>query len=151
MIDFKVIFYFFLIGLAGCGTLSKNASPGSDSAGDDIKTVVPNKSLNLSKSLQIPLEGLLLGAAVYLVVDPLSPNWRIEESRIGKDGFRIALHRKRFASGGEGEAMQVFQRRAEQLARDHGHAEYTVLEFTEGIESMLPVAQRVAYGVIRLK
>jgi len=151
VIDFKILLSLFLLGLAGCGTLSKNASPGSDSAGDEIKTIIPNKSLNLSKSLQIPLEGLLLGVAVYLVVDPLSPNWRIEESRIGKDGFRIALRRKPFASGGEGEAMQVFQRRAEQIARDHGHAEYTILEFTEGIESTLPVAQRVSYGVIRLK
>jgi len=67
---------------------------------------------------QHPLEGLLLGAALYLVVDPLSPNWQIEESRIAEDRFRIALRRKLFASGGDGEASQVFQRRADQIALD---------------------------------
>jgi len=107
--------------------------------------------LQISKSLSIPLEGLALGVALYLVVDPLSPNWQVEESRIAADRFRIALRRKLFSSGGDGEASQVFNRRAEQLARDHGHAGYTILEFSEGIESALPVAQRVSSGVIRLQ
>ncbi|MFN7085452.1 MAG: hypothetical protein ACK4N4_02350 [Burkholderiales bacterium] len=146
----KNIFVMLALGLAGCGTLGTNSSPGNDSAGNEIKTIVPNKSLNLSRSLQIPLEGLLLGTAIYLVVDPLSPNWRIEESRAGDDAFRLALRRKPFASGGEGEAMQVLQRRAEQLARDHGRSGYTIVEFTEGIESTLPLAQRVSHGVVRL-
>lgn len=145
------IIWCVLLGLAGCGTLSKDSPLGSDSSGDSIKPVIPNKSLQISKSLSIPLEGLVLGAALYLVVDPLSPNWQIEESRIAEDRFRIALRRKRFASGGDGEASQVFQRRADQIALDRGYAGYTILDFTEGIESTLPVAQRVAYGVIRLK
>lgn len=145
------IICFVLLGLAGCGALRNDGSLGSDSSGDSIKPMIPNKSLQLSKSLSIPLEGLVLGAAIYLVVDPLSPNWQIEESRIAEDRFRIALRRKLFASGGDGEASQVFQRRADQIALDRGYAGYTILEFTEGIESTLPVAQRVSYGVIRLK
>lgn len=148
--DFKLIAGLLLLGLAGCGTLRNDGSLGTDSSGNGIKPMIPNKSLQLSKSLSIPLEGLVLGTALYLVVDPLSPNWRIEESRLGGDRFRIALRRKLFASGGEGEAMQIFRRRAEQLARDHGDRGYTVLEYSEGIESTLPVAQRVAYGVVRL-
>jgi len=147
----KRIIWLVLLGLAGCGALRHDGSLGSDSAGDSIKPMIPNKSLQLTKSLSIPLEGLLLGAALYLVVDPLSPNWQIEESRIAEDRFRIALRRKLFASGGDGEASQVFQRRADQIALDRGYAGYTILEFTEGIESALPVAQRVSYGVIRLK
>ncbi len=143
--------WFVLLGLAGCGTLRNDGSPGSDSSGNNIKLMIPNKSLQISKSLSIPLEGLALGAALYLVVDPLSPNWQIEEGRVGENGFRIALRRKLFASGGDGEAAQIFQRRAEQIARDRGHAGYTIIEFSEGIESALPVAQRVAYGVIRLQ
>ncbi|MBX9812859.1 MAG: hypothetical protein K2Y16_14800 [Burkholderiales bacterium] len=148
----RVIFVSLLLpGLAGCSTLSAGGSPGSDSAGNEIKTVIPNKTLNVSKSLRIPLEGLVLGAAIYLVVDPLSPNWQIEETRISKDDFRIALRRKPFASGGDGEAGQVFQRRAEQIARENGYSGYTIIEFTEGIESTLPVARRVSHGTIRLK
>jgi hypothetical protein len=64
---------------------------------------------------------------------------------------RISLRKKRFTSGGDGEAAQLFARRAEKLARDGGYAVYTVLEYNEGIESTLPVAQRVAQGVIELK
>ena len=136
--------------LAGCGTLINGDPLGTDGAGDPVKTIVPNKSVSLTPSLQIPMEGLLLGAAVYWIVDPLSPNWRIEQTRLDENSFRIALRRKPFASGGEGEAMQAFQRRAEQLARELGYASYLTVEFSEGIESTLPVAQRVAQGVIRL-
>jgi hypothetical protein len=139
-----------LSGLAGCGTLTNGHPLGKDGAGDSVKTIVPNKSVSLTPSLHLPLEGLLLGAALYWVVDPLSPNWRIEQTRLGENTFRIALRRKPFASGGEGEAMQTFQRRAEQIAQELGYTSYLTLEFSEGIESTLPVAQRVAQGVIRL-
>jgi len=148
---FKLTAGFLLLGLAGCGTLGKDGPLATDSSGSEIRPLIPNRSLQISKSLSIPLEGLALGVALYLVVDPLSPNWQVEESRIAADRFRIALRRKLFSSGGDGEASQVFNRRAEQLARDHGHAGYTILEFSEGIESALPVAQRVSSGVIRLQ
>lgn len=140
-----------LLSLAGCGTLRNDGSLATDSSGSEIKPLIPNKSLQISKSLSIPLEGLALGVALYLVVDPLSPNWRIEESRIATDRFRIDLRRKLFASGGDGEAEQIFNRRAKQLARDHGRAGYTILEFSESIESVLPIAQRVSSGVVRLQ
>jgi hypothetical protein len=38
-----------------------------------------------------------------------------------------------------------------EFARRGGYAGYTVLEYSEGIESTLPVAQRVAQGVVRLE
>lgn len=150
MMRLKLMAGVLLLGLAGCGTLGKDGSLATDSSGGEIRPLLPNRSLQVTRSLSIPLEGLALGAALYLVTDPLGPNWRIEESRLAADRFRIALRRKHFASGGEGEAMQVFNRRAEQLARDHGHAGYTVLEYSEGIDSALPIAQRVSAGVIRL-
>lgn len=140
-----------LLGLAGCSALRDDGSLGVDSSGSTVRPIIPNKSLQLSKSLSVPLEGLALGAALYLAVDPLGPNWRIEETRLAADRFRIALRRKPFASGGDGEAAQVFRRRAERIARDHGHAEYAILEYAEAIESALPAAQRVSYGVILLK
>lgn len=139
-----------VLNLAGCGTLGNGHNLGNDGAGDRIKTLVPNKSVSLTPSLQIPLEGLLLGAAVYWVVDPLSPNWQTEQMRIGEDSVRIALRRKPFVSGGEGEATQVFRRRAEQVTRELGYTRYSIVEFSEGIDSALPFAQRVAQGVIRL-
>lgn len=140
-----------LSGLAGCGSFMNNGNLGTDSSGSTIRPIVPNESIVLSKSLSIPAEALALGAAVYLVVDPLSPNWRIEEARIGDNRFRIALRKKRFVTGGDGEAAQIFYRRAEQIVRENGYAGYTVLEFGEGVESTVPIAQRVAQGVIQVK
>jgi len=70
---------------------------------------------------------------------------------MGDNRFRISLRKKRFVTGGDGEAAQIFYRRAEQIVRENGYAGYTVLEFGEGVESTVPIAQRVARGVIQVK
>jgi hypothetical protein len=140
-----------MAGLAGCGTLSSSKPLGQDPSGDGIKAVVPNKALNVSHSVQIPLEGLLVGAAVYWYVDPLAPNWQVEETRLSPDRYRIALRRKPITNGGDGEADAVFRRRAEQLVRDQRKSEFVILEFSTGIESTLPFSQRVATGVVLLR
>jgi hypothetical protein len=106
-------------GLAACGALPSSHPPGADSA------------------------------AAYCVVDPFSANWCAAHTRLGDDLFRIDLRRKPLVSGGEGEAMPTFRRHAERLARELGYTGYLTLEFNEGIESTLPIAQRVAQGVIR--
>lgn len=134
---------------AGCAALSTN--PGVfDVAGNSISTVVPDKVYNITPALALSVENILLGSAIYWAVDPLAPNWQFEQTVLGPDSVRISLKKKRFASGGDGEAAQVFARRAELLARTGGYAGYTTMEYTEGIESTLPLAQRVAQGVIRL-
>jgi hypothetical protein len=140
-----------MAGLAGCGTLGSSKPLGQDPSGDGIKTVVPNKTLHVAPSVQIPLEGLLLGAAVYWYVDPLAPNWQVEETRLSADRYRIALRRKPITNGGDGEADAIFRRRAEQLARAQGKAEFVILEFNTGIESTQPFSQRVATGVVLLR
>jgi hypothetical protein len=146
-----------LLDLAGCGGIATNGAPGTngtlglDGYGNTIRPIIPNESLVVSKSLSIPAEALVLGAVIYYVVDPLSPNWQIEEARMGGNRFRISLRKKRFATGGDGEATQLFYRRAEQIVRENGYAGYTVLEFGEGVESTVPIAQRVAQGVIQVK
>lgn len=140
-----------LVLLTGCGTLGRGSPQGPNGDGSSMKTIVPNKSVNLAPSLQIPIEGLLLGAAVYWYVDPLAPNWQVHETQLAADRYRIALRRKPVASGGEGEAESIFRRRAEQLAREHDRPGYDILEFETGIESTLPFAQRVAGGVVQLR
>ena len=134
---------------AACAALSGN--PGAvDASGNSVGTLIPNKTLNVTPALALSIENILLGAALYWAVDPLAPNWRLEQAPFGADSVRISLRKKRFTSGGDGEAAQVFARRAEQLQRAGGYAGYTVMEYTEGIESTLPIAQRVAQGVVRL-
>ena len=121
-----------------------------NASGNPVSTLIPNKSLNLTPNVGLTIETILLGAALYWAVDPLAPNWQLDQAPLGDDRVRILLRKKRFNSGGDGEAAQVFSRRAEQLARAGGYAGFTVMEYTEGIESALPVAQRVAQGVVRL-
>ncbi len=113
--------------------------------------LIPNRELALSRSLAIPAEGLVLGAIAYLVIDPLAPNWTIEELSLGADRYAFALRKKRFAHGGDGEAEQVFRRRAVALARERGYRGYDVLEYTTGIESNLPLGQRVAHAVVQYR
>jgi hypothetical protein len=112
--------------------------------------IIPPDAIPLSRSLNIPLEGALAAAAVFAVIDPLAPNWAIEEMRLNDARYRIAMRKKRFTTGGDGEAMPAFYRRAEQLVRDHGAVSYRIVEFSEGVDSAVPISQRVAQGVVEL-
>jgi hypothetical protein len=113
--------------------------------------LIPNKELSISRSLAIPAEGVVLGVIAYLVIDPLAPNWRIEQYDMGEKRYAFALKKKRFTTGGDGEAAQVFRRRIAELAREQGYLSYEVLEFTGGIESNVPIAQRVSHGVVQYR
>ena len=132
-----------------CAAVSKNPS-AVDASGNAVSTLIPNKTLNLTPAVGLSIDNILLGAALYWAVDPLAPNWQIEQAPLDADRVRISLRKKRFTTGGDGEAAQVFARRAEQVARNGGYVGYTVMEYTEGIESTLPLAQRVAQGVVLL-
>lgn len=139
--------------LAGCSTVSSMISPNrgaTDASGNAVGTLIPNKSMQLGRTTALSAENLVLGTVLYWVVDPLAPNWQLQQVPLGPDRLRISLRKKQFTTGGDGEAVQVFFRQAEQVRRDGGYASYTVMEYTEGIESTIPVAQRVSQGVIQL-
>lgn len=129
------------ITLAGCTPI-----PGVPSA--DI--IIPPETLNVSKSLAIPSEGLVAGALVFIVIDPLAPNWRIEQTVVDPNRYRLSLTKKRFTTGGDGEAMSVFKRRADELVREQKAAGYRIVAYSEGIESKTLIAQRVAEGVVEV-
>lgn len=124
--------------LAGCKSIEGN-SP----------SLIPNKALVISRSLSLPMDTLALAAGAIAVVDPLAPNWRIEQQELGADRYAFALTKKRFTTGGDGEAMQVFKRRVDQLASEKGYASFQLIEYTESIESHVPIAQRVSRGVVQ--
>lgn len=140
-------------GLAGCAL----NYPGPTSFSGDYPAqgpIIPDTTLNISKSLQIPLEkmvswGLYLGAA-YLILDPLAPNWEIEQAAFPDGHYHFSLRMKRVYSGGAGESRLVFHQRAKELMRQGGYDGYQVLEYTEGLESSVLGSQRVSQGVIRL-
>ena len=130
---------FALVG--GCSTLDPE---------DTTNYLIPNKTLDISRSVSIPAESIVAGVLVFMIIDPLAPNWRIEQTQLDATRYRIALRKKRFTTGGDGEATQVFYRQAEHIARGAGSSAYRVLEFSEGVDSVVPIAQRVAIGVVEV-
>lgn len=131
--------------IAGCGSLS-GEYPRSH-------PLVPDASLRLTENTSLSLEKIVtyagLAGVAYLVLDPLAPNWRIEEARLDAEHYHLSLRMKRVAAGGDGEARALFQRRAGHIARAAGYPQFEILSYSEGIESLFP-AQRVGEGVIRL-
>ena len=136
---------------AGCANTVSHGPQVTDSAGNHLSTLIPNKALQVSSGLSLSMENIALIALVDWAVDPLAPNWQLAQTPLGTDRVRISLRKKRFTTGGDGEAAQLFARRAEKLKSEGGYAAYAVLEYTEGIESAVPIAQRVAQGVIELR
>lgn len=147
----RVVAACLLTGLAaGCSSMISHNPGAIDASVSRVSTLLPNQTLQLTPSVGLSVENALLGAGILWIVDPLAPNWQLEQAPLGSDRYRIYLRKKRFTTGGDGEAAQVFARRAGEVVRERGFAGYTVVEYTEGIESTLPLAQRVAQGVIQL-
>jgi len=127
--------------LLGAGVLLMLA--GCSSVGTTPFTMGMNTTLKLNVALGA-------AAAIYVIYDPLAPNWELEEAKLSDDTYRLSMKMKRFHTGGSGEAIQIFKRRATQLREEGGHVSYEILEYTEGIESRTLGAQRVAEGLIRV-
>ena len=92
----------------------------------------------------------LNAAVLYLVYDPLAPNWTVQERQIEQDTFHLEMRAKSFRTGGDGEAYQILKRRAALLQREQGFSGYKVLSYSEGIESSTPLTHRVAEGTYQL-
>lgn len=86
---------------------------------------------------------------LYFVYQPFAPNWNIEEAALDESTYYVRLQAKRFRTGGDGEAMVVLRRHATMLQKQHGFAAYRILEYSEGIESGTPVAQRYSEGILQ--
>jgi hypothetical protein len=127
---------------SGCSSMDDYSGP---------RTLIPAKTLNISPSLHIPAEGVAAAGIIYWIVDPLAPNWKVEVEPLGTRRYRLNLTMKRFITGGEGESTQVLRRAAEKLQHEGGYAEYVLHSYTEGIESKVTIAQRVASGVVELR
>jgi len=129
---------------------------GLNSTGNLPRTgyLVPDKTLQISPSISIPLENLVIwgayAGAAYLILDPLAPNWEIEEAPLPDNYIHFSLKMKRFYAGGAGEARVVFNRRAKELMQYGGFDAYQVMEYSEGLESSVLGSRRVSEGVVRL-
>ena len=131
---------------AGCSSISGEYPRSSP--------VIPAASIRFSEGYAVSLEKLVtyagVATAVYLVLDPLAPNWRIEQTQLPDDSYLLSLRMKRFHTGGDGEARQVFHRRARELARSNGYSDYEVTRFDESLDSAMLGSQRTVEASIRL-
>lgn len=131
------------LALGACGSLDSNPSP-----------LFSDKKLQLTGETSVKLSSLVnaavVAAAIYVIYDPLAPNWEVEEQRLSGDIYRLSMKMKRFHTGGAGESIQVLKRRASTLREQHGYHGYQIVEYTEGIDSQTLGARRVAAGLIRL-
>lgn len=115
--------------------------------------IIPDTTVSLGPSVTYPLEKLVYwgvyAAAAWLILDPLAPNWQIQEARFPGNHVHLSLAMKRYYAGGAGEARVVFQRRARELMRAGGYASYEIVEYAEGLDSSMLGSQRTAEGVVR--
>jgi len=91
-----------------------------------------------------------MSALLYVIYDPLAPNWTIKERPLNPEMYHLSLRAKHFRVGGDGEAMQILKRRALQLQREKGFSAYRLLDYSEGVESSTPFTYRVSEGTIQL-
>jgi hypothetical protein len=125
--------------LAGCG-----GSP-----------IIPDKNITIFPTFQPSVEAVILGAfagvAMWRIVDPAGPNWNVEVTPLDASRVEVNMKMKRFTTGGSGEAYGVMQRSIRALMDDYGFTSFTVLGWSEGIESEMLGARRVARAVVRLQ
>lgn len=88
------------------------------------------------------------GVVVYEAQDGFL--WQVEDHLIAPDTYRLTVKQGKFKVGGQGEAKQFFQRRAEDIVAVQGCTGYTTLEYSESLSAdILSISQRVTEGVIR--
>lgn len=132
---------------AGCGTTGTGNWPNSGSLiGDATIRISPNYALTVEKIVYSAAGAV----ALYLLYDPLAPNWEIAEEAAGEDTYRLRLTMKRFHIGGEGEAAAVLRRWSEAVRHEGQYDGFRIERFEQGIESSTPVARRYAHAVVRM-
>ena len=89
-------------------------------------------------------------ALLYIIYDPLAPNWKVEEKQLNEDTFYLAMRAKSFRVGGDGETLQILKRRALQLQHAKAYGGYQILNYSESIESSTPFTHRVAEATFQL-
>jgi hypothetical protein len=116
--------------------------------------LIPDTVVQLGPSVSYPLEKLvywsIYAGVAYMILDPLSPNWEIQEARLPENLVHFQMSMKRYYTGGAGEARVVFNRRAKALMREGGYSSYEIVEYSEALDSSVLGSKRTAEGVIRL-
>ena len=103
-----------------------------------------------SVSTVSPASGEITSQSGVELTHPFSNNWTITETPLGNETYRLLLRARYFRMGGDGEALQIIRRRAQQLQYERGFAGYRLLDYVESVESSTPFNYRVSEGVVKL-
>ena len=97
--------------------------------------IIPDDTVHLTSTQSYPLSDVVataaVAAAVWIVVDPLAPNWDVSESKVTDNRWRIAMRKKNFTTGGDGEAIELMHRHAARLAELQGYRSYQIVTWTD--------------------
>lgn len=133
-----------LSSLALCGCSTTATDP-----------LIPDKSVYVTSTLHYSYASLIATAlvvgATWYIVDPLAPNWEIKETKLADNRFSLELRKKRFTTGGDGEAVELLHRHAAMLAQSQHYQRYQILAWNEGVQSDMPIARRWARGTVDLQ
>ncbi len=77
--------------------------------------------------------------------------WSVRQTRLADNRWLISMRKALFSMGGDGESAALLHQHAQRLAQQQGYSEYVILNFTEGVQSDLPLPYRWARGEIVLK
>lgn len=148
------VWFLVSVVLAGCGTVGRAVNDTLGGQHPGTGPVVPDGVVQLSTHNVYSLETLAVGAAaiglIYVVYDPLAPNWSLEEKALNADTYTLSMRAKSFRTGGDGEAMMILKRRALKLQREKGFTGYRILDYSEGVESSTPFTHRFSEATIQL-
>lgn len=135
--------------LAGCGSTSQSTTRIANEL-LPASPIIPDSRVRIAAGLEPDIATLIVAAAVFYVIDPLAPNWTVEQRELAPGLFHLALRQKRFTTGGQGEAPQIVRRRATELALMSGAGGYQIVEYAESIDSETLGARRMTTAVVRL-
>lgn len=135
-----------MCSLAACHTFHGDFPGTTSLVPDGSIKIFPKYKIAYADAVQV----LGVAALVYVVTDPLAPNWEITETRLADSRVFFNLTMKNISIGGAGEAPQVLARRAEALAREQGKAGYQIDRYEESLDSRIIFPHRTAYAEVTL-
>lgn len=127
--------------LAACSTQGSNQAP---LVPNDVITVVAGPGGTITAGAAVAI------GTAYLIYDPLAPNWEMQERRLEERRFYLSLLMKRFNTGGDGDALSIVKRRAQDLVTANGMGYYKIESLEQKIDSQTIGARRTAEAVIVL-
>lgn len=140
-----------LTGAVTADTASAALASAQAPAQAQIKTAPPTFDLPESVSAYPGNEGELPPSPIGPAIAELRASWSADVNALDEHSFEVMFKMWPLRSGGSGEGMLQLKRRAEKMRRDLGYARYRISDYSEGVESNFPFAQRFVYAILEFE